>query len=104
MIRFILLLLPLLLFGDVDAKIEAIQHASIAERFKLMNAFKKEIIQMREEKRLQALRKLQAMAEDNNTKQSLEQLQENKKIKYEIENRNNLEREERDSHEEKDDD
>ncbi len=75
MIRLILLLLPLLLFSDIDDQIEAIQHASVKERFKLMNAFKNEIIQMREEKRFQALHKLQAMTKDKTTNQSLQNLQ-----------------------------
>ncbi len=59
MIRLLILLIPLVLWGDIDAQIEAIQKAPIKERYKLMNAFKNKVIKMREEERLQALQKLQ---------------------------------------------
>ncbi len=59
MIRLLILFIPLLLWGDVDAQIEAIQKASVQERYKLMNAFKNKLIKMREKERIQALQKLQ---------------------------------------------
>ncbi len=74
MIRLCLLLLPMLLLADIDEQIEAIQHAPLKERFKLMNAFKNRVIQMREEERLQALHKLQTMTKEKATLQSLQNL------------------------------
>ena len=45
-------------YADIDSQIEAIQHASASERFKLMNAFKKKLILMKETERLKAMTKL----------------------------------------------
>lgn len=50
-----------LLFADIDATIEAIKKAPVSERFKLMNAFKKEIIRMQEKQRIQAIEKLKTV-------------------------------------------
>ena len=69
---FIFLCLPL--FADVDAQIEAIQKAPVEERFKLMNAFKKEIVQMQEEERMHAIRKLQAMTQSKHAHKVFKEL------------------------------
>lgn len=45
-------------YADIDAQIEAIKQAPVSERFKLMNAFKKNLIKMKEEERIRALKKL----------------------------------------------
>jgi len=53
----ILLTLPLC-SNNIDEQIKAIRNAPIEKRYKLMNAFKKELIQMKKEERMQALKKL----------------------------------------------
>lgn len=58
------LLLHTLLFADIDAEIEKIQHASVSERFKMMNAFKQKLIQMREKERFEAIKKLKKIAKN----------------------------------------
>lgn len=49
-----------LLYASIDDEIEAIQKAPIEQRFKLMNALKKRIVQMKEEKRMTTIKKLQS--------------------------------------------
>ena len=58
---FICFFIPL--FGDIDSQIEAIQHAPVEERFKLMNAFKKKIVQMKETERIEAISQLQSITQ-----------------------------------------
>lgn len=48
---------------SIDEEIEAIQKAPVEERFKLMNALKKRIVQMKEEKRMNTIEKLQDATE-----------------------------------------
>jgi len=82
MIRvWMLLLMPLLLFADIDAEIEAIQNAPIKERFKLMNAFKQKLIKMRELEREKAIKKLTAKTENAHPSDTTK-----KEIAHEIEN------------------
>ena len=77
----------LLLFGlfthtssaDVDAQIEAIKNASVEERFKLMNAFKKNLIQMKEEERIKAMTKLTSKSNSKHAKKALDELKEHTK-------------------------
>ncbi len=55
----VLILLSLLSAqSDIDKRIERIRNAPIKERYKLMNAFKRELIRMREEERLRIIEKL----------------------------------------------
>ena len=62
MIRAIMIsLLATLLYADIDSEIEAIQHAPIKDRFKLMNALKHKLIQMREQERSAAIDKLKSI-------------------------------------------
>lgn len=97
MIRLLILFLPLLLLGDIDAQIEAIQQAPIQERYKLMNAFKNKIIKMREEERLQALKKLQ-----KKTKTKIPTLRQKEQIKeFEIEEHHDIQHNEGDEYHEK---
>lgn len=63
LLLYISLILPL--SANIDAQIEAIQRASVSERFKLMNAFKRDIVQMKETERIEALTKLRSI---NNSK------------------------------------
>lgn len=56
-------LLSTLLYASIDDEIEAIQKAPIEKRFKLMNALKKRIVQMKEEKRMTTIEKLQSVTQ-----------------------------------------
>jgi len=89
----ILFLLPL--WGDIDAQIEAIQRAPVSERFKLMNDFKKKIIQMREKERMEAVRKLQSITQNKDSKKVFKSLK-NKKKKQHINRMNSTNELERD--------
>ena len=60
--------------NKIDTQIEAIQKASESERFKLMNAFKREIIQMNETQRIEALDKLQAINNNKHAESTLKEL------------------------------
>lgn len=73
----ILFLLPL--WGDMDAQIEAIQRAPVAERFKLMNDFKKKIVKMHEEERLEAMTKLQTITQSKQAMKAIRALKEKTK-------------------------
>lgn len=59
-------------YADIDAQIEAIQNASVEERFKLMNAFKKNLIEMKEEERMKAMTKLTTQSNNKHAKKALE--------------------------------
>ena len=69
-----------LLFADIDAEIEAIQNASVQERFKLMNTFKQKLIQMRQEERSNAIDKLKSMAKNPHINASIENSSSEEKI------------------------
>jgi len=58
----------------MDREIEAIRKAPIAKRFKLMNAFKKQIIKMQEKERLIAIRKLKNMNKSKYANRALKEL------------------------------
>lgn len=75
-----------LLHANVDAQIEAIKNASVEERFKLMNAFKKNLIKMKEEERIKAMTKLTIQSKNRHAKQALDELKQHVKRK-EIHNR-----------------
>jgi len=53
------ILIPISIFADIDAEIEAIQKAPAKERYKLMNRFKNKILKMRQKERLEALKIVQ---------------------------------------------
>lgn len=56
----LLLFLNGILWGTtIDEEIEAIQQAPVEQRFELMNALKKKIVEMKEEERMQSIEKLQ---------------------------------------------
>ncbi len=72
-----LLFLAVPLFANIDARIDAIQNASVEERFKLMNAFKKEVIHMKEEERIDAIRKLKSITRSQHSERALKELRHN---------------------------
>lgn len=69
---FIFLYFPL--FANIDAQIEAIQKAPVEERFKLMNAFKQEIVQMQEKERIDAMSKLQSITRSKHANKAFKEL------------------------------
>ncbi len=71
----------ILLNANVDAQIEAIKNASVKERFKLMNEFKKGLIQMKEEERIKAMTKLTIQSKNKHAKKALDELIEHTKRK-----------------------
>lgn len=76
MLRLLLsLFLILPLYANIDTRIEAIQNASIEERFKLMNIFKKEMVQMKEEERMDAITKLKAITRSQHSNRALKELE-----------------------------
>jgi len=66
-------------YADIDAQIQAIQNASVEEKFKLMNAFKKSLIQMQEKERIEAVKKLSKNAKNTQAKKVFKELEENTK-------------------------
>ena len=84
----ILFLCTLSLFADIDAQIEAIQNAPADERFKLMNAFKKEIIRMQETSRIEAMGKLKSITQSPHSNRILEELK-NANTRHDIEHLHN---------------
>lgn len=67
------------LHADIDAQIDAIKNASVKERFKLMNAFKRDLVQMKEEERIKAITKLSKKSSKIHAKKALDELKENAK-------------------------
>lgn len=63
------------LYANIDTRIEAIQNASIEERFKLMNAFKKEMVQMKEKERMDAITKLKSITRSQHSNRAFKELQ-----------------------------
>ncbi|MEA2049051.1 MAG: hypothetical protein U9O64_11480 [Campylobacterota bacterium] len=74
--------LTLSLCANIDAQIEAIQKAPIGERFKLMNAFKKEVIQMQEEERISAIHKLKSITRSQHSNRALKELRNHSRPTY----------------------
>ena len=72
------------LFADIDTLIESMQSVSDEERFKLMNEFKQEVIQLQEEERMEAMLKLISITQSDNAHEVLEELK-NENISQETE-------------------
>ena len=70
------------LYASIDARIEAIQNASVEERFMLMNAFKKEVVHMQEEERIDAITKLKTITQSQHSGRAIKELQKYAKPKY----------------------
>ena len=85
---FILLYGSVLLADSIDAQIEAIQKAPVAERFKLMNALKKRLVRMQEKERLAALSKLRASTKSKSAKKAIKKVEKDTKriVKQHLEN------------------
>lgn len=75
-------------YANIDSQIEAIQHASDSEKFKLMNAFKKKLIRMKEKERLDAMAKLLHDSKNPTAHKAIESLRKQSKqqLKQELEN------------------
>ena len=69
-----LLFLIVPLYASIDARIEAIQNAPVEERFMLMNAFKKEVIHMQEEERIDAITKLKSITRSQHSNRALNEM------------------------------
>ena len=74
--------MTLMLHADIDAQIDAIKHASVKDRFKLMNAFKRNLIKMKEEERIKAIKKLSETSNSQQAKEALSELKENTKRRH----------------------
>jgi len=68
--------MTLMLHADIDAQIDAIKHASVEERFKLMNAFKRNLVKMKEKERIKAIQKLSEKSNNTHAKKALDELKE----------------------------
>ena len=73
----VFVLLTVSTYANIDAQIKAIQNASVDEKFKLMNAFKKSLIQMQEKERIEAVKKLSSNTKSTRAKKVLKELEEN---------------------------
>jgi len=73
-ILLLILLMYTPLFSSIDEQIEAMQNASDEERFEMMNRFKKELIKLQEEERMDAMKKLILITESNNSQEVMEEL------------------------------
>jgi len=71
-----------ILHADIDAQIDAIKNASVEERFKLMNAFKKNLIKMKKEERIKAIIKLSKKSNNTHAKKALDELNQNSKREH----------------------
>jgi hypothetical protein len=85
------LFLCISLFANIDSQIEAIQKAPVAERFKLMNAFKKKIIQMQEKERIQAMSKLQSITQSKHADKAFKELRNHANVRQSKIHRNTRE-------------
>ena len=75
----VLLFFTLSSYANIDAQIKAIQNASVDEKFKLMNAFKKSLVQMKKKERIEAVKKLSNKTKNRRAKKVLKELEENTK-------------------------
>ncbi len=80
-ILFLLFLSSENLYADIDAQIRAIQNAPLSKRFKLMNKLKRNMVQMQENERIEALKKLATKPNNKQTKKLLKALEEYSKRK-----------------------
>ena len=92
----ILLLFSSPLFSDIDDLIESMQTVSDEERFEIMNRFKKEVIKLQEEERMEAMLKLISITQSNNAEAVLEEIKtqdSNESSSFETEEHEGLEHE-----------
>lgn len=81
-LSLIISIIPIHAKNTIDAQIEAIQKAPISERFKLMNAFKKNIITMKEEERIHALMELKSITKSKYGHKVLDDIRLHKRIAH----------------------
>jgi hypothetical protein len=62
------------LYASIDSRIEAIQNAPVEERFRLMNLFKREVSQMNENARIDAITKLKSVTRSENSQKAIKEL------------------------------
>jgi len=62
------------LYASVDSRIEAIQKAPVEERFRLMNLFKREVSQMNENARIDAITKLKSVTRSEHSQKAIKEL------------------------------
>ena len=74
-IWLVVLLLIMPLFSDIDDLIESMQSVSDEERFELMNQFKEEVIQLQEEERMEAMRKVISITQSSHAHEVLQEAQ-----------------------------
>lgn len=70
----LLLLMSIPMYANIDARIDEIKKAPIEERFKLMNAFKKDVIKMQNQERINAITKLKEITNSPHSKKVLSEL------------------------------
>lgn len=70
-----------IIHANLDDDIRAIQSAPASERYKLMNAFKKNLIKMNEKERIKAITMLGKKSNKKNAKKALEELKKEDKRK-----------------------
>jgi hypothetical protein len=75
-------IIPLFLKADIDMQIEAIRNAPLKERFKLMNAFKQEIINMKEKERIKAITQLKSITKSKYGDRALHEIKTHMKIHH----------------------
>ncbi len=65
--------------ADIDDKIKAIQNAPVHERFKLMNAFKREMATMQESERINAMGEIQSITKSKYVDRALREIRSHKR-------------------------
>ena len=90
---WILLCTASIVHADIDAQIDVIKNASIEERFKLMNAFKQEIIQMKEEERIHAITQLKGITKSKHGDRALKEIRKHIHAEHNKKNRSNIDNE-----------
>ena len=77
---FLISIMVHFLYADIDTLIESMQNVSDEKRFELMNRFKKEVIKLQEEERMEAMLKLISITESNNSKAVMEEIKANEQV------------------------
>lgn len=71
-----------ILHANIDVQIDAIKNASVEERFKLMNAFKRNLLKMKEAERIKAITKLSEKSNKTHAKKALDELKHHTKRRH----------------------
>jgi len=73
-ILLIALLPVLMISADIDTQIEALKKAPPEKRFEIMNALKREIIKLKSEERIKAIKRLKDITQSPNAKRVLSEI------------------------------